>query len=144
MLLGEVGKLREDRRSLQHELGFLMCMKAKYGPGGEFDPDWRPPAGPSGLDGPPAEPLKGPSEEPAPAKTAWRTVIPRKPRAHPWLEAGPGPGPDSRGQVMSWATWQPDPNMAPTPPSVELTLLVPDRGSPGLFGPRTPRDSYRE
>ena len=35
------------------------------------------------------------------------------------------------------------PHLAPTPPSVEPTLLVPDRGSPGLFGPRSPRDSYR-
>jgi hypothetical protein len=26
--------------SLRSELGFLMCMKSKYGPGGEFDPDW--------------------------------------------------------------------------------------------------------
>jgi hypothetical protein len=31
--------------------------------------------------------------------------------------------------------------MAPTPPSHEPTLIVPDRGSPGLFGPRSPRDS---
>ncbi|KAF8555916.1 hypothetical protein OG21DRAFT_783872 [Imleria badia] len=45
--------------------------------------------------------------------------------------------------VLSWVTWQPDPALAPTPPSVEPTLLVPERGSPGLFGPRTPslRDS---
>ena len=34
-----------------------------------------------------------------------------------------------------------DPQLAPTPPSVEPTLLVPNRGSPGLFGPRTPRSS---
>ncbi|KAJ7821162.1 hypothetical protein B0H13DRAFT_1555131, partial [Mycena leptocephala] len=40
MLLGEVGKLREERRALQRELGYLLCMKAKYGSGGEFEPDW--------------------------------------------------------------------------------------------------------
>jgi hypothetical protein len=57
MLLGEVGKLREEKRNLQlyeptrlqptplliwfySELGTLMCMRSKYGPGGEFDPDW--------------------------------------------------------------------------------------------------------
>jgi hypothetical protein len=34
-----------------------------------------------------------------------------------------------------------DPTLAPSPPSVEPTLLVLDRGSPGLFGPRSPRDS---
>jgi len=54
MLLGEVGKLREERRSLQFELGYLMCMKSKYGPGGDFEPDWKPPTG--GPGGPPANP----------------------------------------------------------------------------------------
>ena len=34
-----------------------------------------------------------------------------------------------------------NPALAPTPPSVEPALLVPARGSPGLFGPRSPRDS---
>ncbi|KAJ7790543.1 hypothetical protein B0H14DRAFT_2939289, partial [Mycena olivaceomarginata] len=33
------------------------------------------------------------------------------------------------------------PNIAPTPPSVEPILLVPDSASPGLFGPRSPRDN---
>ena len=37
-----------------------------------------------------------------------------------------------------------NPALAPTPPSVEPHLLVPDRGSPGLFGPRSPRDSFRD
>ncbi|KAJ4496016.1 hypothetical protein C8J55DRAFT_414638, partial [Lentinula edodes] len=40
ILLGEVGKLREERRALQHEIGYLLCMRSKYGPGGEFEPDW--------------------------------------------------------------------------------------------------------
>jgi hypothetical protein len=58
MLLGEVGKLREEKRALQQyaapysllrlvatdlvhsEIGSLLCLKSKYGPGGEFDPDW--------------------------------------------------------------------------------------------------------
>ncbi|KAF9476042.1 hypothetical protein BDN70DRAFT_812953, partial [Pholiota conissans] len=40
MLLGEVGKIREERRALQHEIGDLLCIKAKYGPGGEYEPDW--------------------------------------------------------------------------------------------------------
>ncbi|KAE9384437.1 hypothetical protein BT96DRAFT_653771 [Gymnopus androsaceus JB14] len=52
---------------------------------------------------------------------------------------GTATGMDPRTQVTgSWATWQPDPNLAPTTASVEPTLLVPDRGSPGLFGPRSP------
>ncbi|KAF7978738.1 hypothetical protein HWV62_44744 [Athelia sp. TMB] len=161
MLLGEVGKLREERRNLQFELGYLMCMKAKYGPGGEFDPDWRPPAMPSGPPDAPPPPEEGPPPEgPAPAKPAWRTVTQRSarkkrksdviPQAPPPAMAGPVAGlapPMQMGQTgrTSWATWQPDPAMVPTPTSVEPTLLVPDRGSPGLFGPRSPRDSlYRQ
>ncbi|KAJ7359529.1 hypothetical protein DFH08DRAFT_846297 [Mycena albidolilacea] len=35
----------------------------------------------------------------------------------------------------------PDPNLAPTPPSIEPPLLVPDSASPGLFGPRSPRNN---
>lgn len=34
-----------------------------------------------------------------------------------------------------------DPDVVMTPPSVEPTLMVPDRLSPGLFGPRTPSSS---
>jgi len=153
MLLGEVGKLREERRSLQFELGYLMCMKSKYGPGGEFDPDWKPPGhgGPGGPGGPPADqpPPEAPPEEPVQAKPAWRVVgdrqrAPRKQKKkNPDAPPAPGPAPAAhpRAQVTSWATWQPDPHMAPTPTSVEPTLLVPG-GSPGLFGPRSPRDSY--
>ncbi|KAJ7625049.1 hypothetical protein DFH06DRAFT_1008213, partial [Mycena polygramma] len=151
MLLGEVGKLREERRALQHELGYLLCMKAKYGPGGEFEPDWKPPAGAPG--GPPLDPPGPPPPPPdlPQAKPGWRTVTqrptPRKQKkkeaaapAPPGAPPGP-PGLDPRRQVASWATWQPDPNMQPTPPSHEPTLLVPDSGSPGLFGPRSPRES---
>ncbi|KAJ7513021.1 hypothetical protein B0H11DRAFT_1898262 [Mycena galericulata] len=53
MLLGEVRKLREERCSLQHELGYLLCVKAKYSPGGEFEPDCKPPPGAPG--GPPLD-----------------------------------------------------------------------------------------
>ncbi|KAF9222420.1 kinase-like protein [Gyrodon lividus] len=53
--------------------------------------------------------------------------------------------PTPLGRVPSWTTWYPNPALAPTPPStppsIELVLLVPDRGSPGLFGPRSPIDS---
>ncbi|KAJ7507216.1 hypothetical protein B0H11DRAFT_1706272 [Mycena galericulata] len=147
MLLGEVGKLREERRALQHELGYLLCMKAKYGPGGEFEPDWKPPPGAPG--GPPLDP---PAPAPPPdlpqAKPGWRTVPPQRPataRKQKKKDAGPppaaAPAPDPRRQVQSWATWQPDPALVPTPPSHEPTLLVPDSASPGLFGPRSPRES---
>ncbi|GJJ16140.1 hypothetical protein Clacol_010420 [Clathrus columnatus] len=54
MLLGEVGKLREEKRNIQHEIGFLLCTKSKYGPGGEFYEEGRPPfpgvpGGPGGF-----------------------------------------------------------------------------------------------
>ena len=37
-----------------------------------------------------------------------------------------------------------DPDVVLTPPSVEPTLMVPDRLSPGLFGPVTPTSSMYE
>jgi hypothetical protein len=149
MLLGEVGKLREERRNIQHELGYLMMMKAKYGPGGEFDPDWKPPMpGAGGPDPPPPPPEAPPPppEEPGPTRPAWRT-LPRstrrirkqRPDQPPPPEPGPAP---MRQPVHSWVTWHPNPALAPTPPSIEPNLIVPDQGSPGLFGPRSPR-SYR-
>ncbi|TFK20636.1 hypothetical protein FA15DRAFT_116375 [Coprinopsis marcescibilis] len=85
MLLGEVGKLRENRRALQHEIGFLLTMQSKYGPGGEFDPEWRPaPGGPGGPGGPPGDQPppppdvpEGPPEVPI-ARPGWRPVNPVK------------------------------------------------------------------
>ncbi|KAF8062278.1 hypothetical protein FPV67DRAFT_1654875 [Lyophyllum atratum] len=168
MLLGEVGKLREERRGLQHELGYLLCMKSKYGPGGEFEPDWKPAPGTPG--GPPMDPPQPPEEPPAPeipppAKPGWRKVTPRTPRIRkPKKEAAPAPqpqppqppqpGPSSHSHMMyrgpdprtSWNAWIPDPNNRPSESSTPLPaphLLVPepqDR-SPGLFGPRSPASS---
>jgi hypothetical protein len=59
MLLGEVGKLREERRNIQllvviifpspvrlftnkfpSEIGTLLSLRSKYEAGGMFDPDW--------------------------------------------------------------------------------------------------------
>ncbi|KDR74957.1 hypothetical protein GALMADRAFT_570107 [Galerina marginata CBS 339.88] len=168
MLLGEVGKIREERRALQHEIGDLLCMKSKYGPGGEYEPDWKP--GHSGPPPPPPEdnmpPMTDIPDIPAHIKGAWRpTTRPRtkkkkkseQPQAPPAASTSaipmhvPQPPYDMRQQHDirqqhdlrqqltrgSWATWQPDRN-AVTPPSVEPTLMVPGRESPGLFGPRTP------
>ncbi|KAG6906649.1 hypothetical protein DXG01_012802, partial [Tephrocybe rancida] len=87
MLLGEVGKLRDERRGLQHELGQLLVLRSKYGPGGEFDPDWKPAPGQPG--GPPLDPPQPPEPPEPPA-----------PNAPP--EAPPPP------QRSSWAQWRPD------------------------------------
>jgi len=84
------------------------------------------------------------AERPVPARSGWRSVTQRtrkkkKETASPPLRLNmPTP---TRPRSRSWATWQPDPNMAPSPASVEPTLLDSD-GSPGLFGPRSPRDSW--
>ncbi|KAF5338800.1 hypothetical protein D9758_012051 [Tetrapyrgos nigripes] len=127
MLLGEVGKLREERHGLLHEIGYLFCVRSKYRPGGEFEPDWKPTPGMPG--GPPAE---GPSTpEILQAFPGWRHVTqrtkkkkkeaaPQPPRPGEPMHGVPlPPGMDPRRQVQSWATWQPDPGLRPTPSSVE-------------------------
>ena len=111
-------------------------MKSKYGPGGEFDPEWRPPAsgasGPGGPGGPPPQDPPGPPppgsqqpDLPPIAKPAWRSVPKKKDKkakkaekqqqqaAAQQLHDLPGmPGPsyahmqDPRRQIQSWATWQ--------------------------------------
>ncbi|KZT04943.1 uncharacterized protein LAESUDRAFT_702914 [Laetiporus sulphureus 93-53] len=160
MLLAEVGNLREQRRNLQYELGCLLTMKAKMGPGGEFDPDWRPATGPCAQNpatgAPPSEappqseaPLPPPPpEEPAPARPGWRTMQPRLSRRSRRAQASAPPPPSEPPAPEprpseSWATWQPNPAFVPTPPSVSVRheLLAPPQPSPGLFGPRSPRDS---
>ncbi|KAL0578538.1 hypothetical protein V5O48_003439 [Marasmius crinis-equi] len=148
ILLGEVGKLREERRGLQHEIGYLLCIRSKYGPGGEFEADWKPAPGQPG--GPPLDPGPPPEQPPPPeppvARPAWRQVYPRSSRKKrkeaAAAPAAPPPQTDPRTQTHSWAQWHPDPMFVPTPPSVEhTTLLVPESSSPGLFGPRSPRNS---
>lgn len=153
MLLGEVGKLREERKSLQHELGMLLLVRSKYEHGGEFAGDMPAPQ-PAAAEAPPPPPA---AEQP-PVRPGWRTVpmrgkktkrrdqppVPPPAPTMPPYPAGPAhmhPGPDPRHQVTSWPLWQPDPGLVPTPPSVQPTLLVPQAGSPGLFGPRSPRGS---
>ncbi|KAI6038622.1 hypothetical protein EDC04DRAFT_1927411 [Pisolithus marmoratus] len=152
MLLSEVGKLREERRSIEHEVGLLIFMRSKYVPGGEFHGDWQPPPLGGGLppDMPPQPPPDGPpvhEQAPPHIRPGWRPVDPRptrrirKQRPPPQPQAEHDIGPSRHTQ--SWATWQPNPAMRPSPPSVEPTLVVPDHQSPGLFGPRSSRGSLR-
>lgn len=71
MLLGEVGKLREDRRAIQAEIATLFFMKSKWGPGGEFEGDGPPmPAEPQQP--PPPQPEEAPQEAPPVARPGWR------------------------------------------------------------------------
>ncbi|KAG1752098.1 hypothetical protein EDB19DRAFT_1089506 [Suillus lakei] len=141
MLIGEVDRLREERRNIQYELGYLMTVKARYGPGGEFYPHWRPPM--PGYGGPDAPPP--PPNEPGPTCPAWHTIPHntrriRRPRPDQPPPSEPGPVPMGQ-HVHSWGAWNPNPALAPTPPSIEPRLIVPDEGSPGLFGPRSFRSS---
>ncbi|KAF8876849.1 hypothetical protein BD779DRAFT_131950 [Infundibulicybe gibba] len=145
LLANEIGRLREERQKHHDELGFILTIKSKYGPGGEFEPEWHPPYFPRG---PPPPPPPPPASEPPDlpqAKPAWRSVSRKKKKKKPATVPPPppqAPNPASRSDFPSWASWQPDPNFAPSPPIAEPTLLVPERGSPGLFGPRSPRSSF--
>lgn len=102
-----------------------MMMKSKYGPGGEFDPDWfvvpfsspltvthkhyrKPPMVPGPPPPPPPPPDAPPPPEDMPqARPAWRTIpsrsrrIRKRPDAPPPVEPVLGPR-----QFDSWATWQ--------------------------------------
>ncbi|KAF8468765.1 hypothetical protein JB92DRAFT_3135439 [Gautieria morchelliformis] len=184
MLLGEVGKLREEKRDLQQyepsrlppphrlhrfasELGCSLCTRSKYGPGGEFDPAWREfilsrhlcaygyclrkpvvrpyvrgdGGGPPFPGGPlPSEPVSrlpnplGAMFIRRPSKLSKRQKRQQAEAEKAAAAGGPSGGPENR--TMSWATWQPKPGYAPTPPSQEPELVAPERPM-GLFGPRS-------
>ncbi|KZO99079.1 hypothetical protein CALVIDRAFT_561485 [Calocera viscosa TUFC12733] len=140
MLLSEVGKLREERRSLQYEIGELLVLKAKHGPGGIFQPDFPlpddKPAAPT-----PAPPPTAPTPPPPPAPAGWHRVHakaerPRRGKKKEEAPAAPS-GPPPTAPPASWITWQPNPMLGqpapPTAPSTTATARV-----PGLFGPRSP------
>ncbi|KAJ2996148.1 hypothetical protein NUW54_g7273 [Trametes sanguinea] len=149
MLLSEVGKLREDKRNLEYQIGELLQFKSKYGPGGEFDPSWKPAMTCVPTDAA-QQPEPAPAPEPEPdvpqhAPGAWRPVHlrgSRRSRRTQATAAPPPPPEPAPPQTQSWATWQPNPAFQPTPPPQSVDhLLAPAQGSPGLFGPRSPRDS---
>lgn len=92
-------------------------MHSQYGPGGQFDPDWRPTTGPLGPQPPPPPggdvPPPPPEEPPAPAKPAWRTVQARQPRRQrtrrgeqPTPAQTLAPEEPQQERQSSWATWQ--------------------------------------
>jgi len=161
MLLGEVGKLREERRNIQFEIGTLLCLRSKYEAGGMFDPDWKPSTAPLAPqqpgDLPPDEPPAPGPEPPRPG--AWRSVHQRggfrrtrkKSEARPAgpvietpMQPPPGPPPDRAQATGSWATWQMQPGVEYTPPPSEPTIHLAPEVQPqprGLFGPRSPRSS---
>ncbi|KAI0657507.1 hypothetical protein C8Q70DRAFT_1073905 [Cubamyces menziesii] len=147
MLLSEVGKLREDKRNLEYQIGELLQFKSKYGPGGEFDPSWKPAMTCVPTDAAPPPEAAAPEPEPEPpqqAPSAWRSIHARGSRRSRRTQAAPQPPAPAPPppDVQSWATWHPNPAFAPSPPSTAMDHhLAPPQGSPGLFGPRSPRDS---
>ncbi|KAG6819002.1 hypothetical protein H0H93_016479 [Arthromyces matolae] len=80
ILLEEVGKLRDERRTLQFEIAELMQLKSKHGAGGEYAPNWRPPM--PLLEGPPPPDAQLALElaPPVQARPGWRTVHPQPDR----------------------------------------------------------------
>ncbi|EKM57171.1 uncharacterized protein PHACADRAFT_172848 [Phanerochaete carnosa HHB-10118-sp] len=147
ILLQEVGKLRDERRQLQHEISELMAVRAKYSSGGEYTPDWHP--GHREATPPPAlppPPPPDPAEPAGPAPPAWRTVhkrVPRqkKPKALPAPAAAPPPPaieapPPSN--LPSWAQWRPNPMYAPQPQMAAPPMASPAPPRAGLFGSPSP------
>ncbi|KAH9974010.1 hypothetical protein BGW80DRAFT_1458575 [Lactifluus volemus] len=159
ILLQEVGKLRDERRALQHEIAELMAVKAKHSAGGEYSPDWRPKYLPDELmppppPGPPPPPLDEPPMPEAPARPAWRTVVKRpepgqgRRRGKAAAAATPPPPPPPpaieapRPELPSWAQWRPNPHVHPVvkgPAPSQAVMAPPPRQ--GLFGPETPPPS---
>ncbi|KAH9996223.1 hypothetical protein BJV77DRAFT_1059446 [Russula vinacea] len=154
ILLQEVGKLRDERRALQHEIAELMAVKAKHSAGGEYSPDWRPKVitpNPTNLIIPPR-----PRRARAPS-LAHRRQTPRARRAAKGQGCGcgsssschppPPPPPPAieapRPDLPSWAQWRPNPNVHPVvrnaTPSQAVVQAPPPRQ--GLFGPVTPPPS---
>ncbi|KAG5650841.1 hypothetical protein H0H81_010852 [Sphagnurus paluster] len=113
ILLDEVGKLRDERRSL-HEIAELMNLKTKHGAGGEYAPDWRPK-----IEEPPPPPPAIEDVPQAQSRPGWRVVHKRperKPRP-PRSSTTPAPPPmqqivePPRPEMPAWAQWRP--NFAP-------------------------------
>ncbi|KAG8851671.1 hypothetical protein FRB96_009167 [Tulasnella sp. 330] len=165
LLLKEVGKLREEKRALQHEIGCLLCMKSKYGPGGEFDPDWVP-HGASGCTGAHSGAAPHttevvdsyqedehvyPAQDTPMVKPAWREQQKKKKltkgrpgQGEPFAPIAEEVAPAvalGHPHPASWASWKPNPMLEPSPVLEPPPTLAVER-TPGLFGPRSPRSSY--
>ncbi|KAK7678727.1 hypothetical protein QCA50_018309 [Cerrena zonata] len=164
LLIMEVGKLHERRRTLQFQIGALLQDKAKYGPGGIYEDTWKPEGyEPSIHQEPIPEPPPPPMEG---ARPAWRQVrnrvrrvrnggsgarpphiAPQAPVAAAPVHIPPTniPYPGVQPARASWnpTVWHPpqNPNISPVDPMIPQEMLHPPVPSPGLFGPRSPSSS---
>ncbi|KZT43367.1 hypothetical protein SISSUDRAFT_978611, partial [Sistotremastrum suecicum HHB10207 ss-3] len=123
MLLDEVGKLREERRTMQFELAYLFEIRSKYEGNGIFNQGWQPTTGPFAPQ-PQVPPPPPPPPEPEPPRApAWHPANPPKgsriskkggtgkkakeAAAAAATQAPPAAAPAGpRAQVASWSTWQ--------------------------------------
>ncbi|KDQ56760.1 hypothetical protein JAAARDRAFT_36249 [Jaapia argillacea MUCL 33604] len=144
ILLEEVGKLRDERRALQHEISELMSLKSKHGAGGEYSADWMPKKG-KGEEPPPPPPTEPPAmEDIAPAKPGWRTVA-QKPAKGQRRKGGSSqamvplaPEPTKPNNMPAWAQWRPSTALAPQPQSAPPPQQPSPAPRAGLFGPPSP------
>jgi len=154
LLLGEVGKLREERRTMQYEIGELIQAKSRYTSDGPFDPLIQDPLaqaqaelsylmllkskyGPGGEYDPdwhppsfepPTEPEVDAGFDPASSPTvpAWRNVVARSNKRKK-ARSGSPPAPPSdpvESHWSGWTNWNPDLESPPRSPSPE-TLVEP-------------------
>ncbi|KIK27478.1 hypothetical protein PISMIDRAFT_674834 [Pisolithus microcarpus 441] len=92
---------------------------------------------------PPPDTPPVPEEVPLPIQRGWCPyILVRKQRQTPLPQTEPGIA--TPRHTQSSAIWHPNPPRAPTPPSVEPTLVIPDRydNCSELLGPRSPRGSF--
>ncbi|KAI9569245.1 hypothetical protein HD554DRAFT_594549 [Boletus coccyginus] len=147
ILLAEVGKLRDERRQLQFEIAELMAVKSKHGAGGEYSPNWTPPA--QEPPAPPPAPATPPLIDDGPpvqARPAWKVVHKptrreRAPKGLPAPTQAPVPAIEAPKQnVPAWAQWRPNPSVMPpiTAPGPVSPRPMTPASRPGLFGPPTP------
>ncbi|KAJ7926698.1 hypothetical protein B0H13DRAFT_1972229 [Mycena leptocephala] len=165
ILLAEVGKLRDEKRSLEYEPG-TNIFKFYTGHG------WRPQ-----IEGSP--PTEVPAPPPAPAPGGWRTVqapdVPKRRQAQKQLQQQGYQQPGQHGQQIvlrgshapapalptapapwkeatkpkqdesnppAWAQWRPNPLLAPgAPAGPSVPLMSPPRD--GLLGPEPPPPKAR-
>jgi len=109
------------------EIAELMAVRTKFGPAGEFQPEWRPPVclalhlpvvhavdiSDQAIEAPPPPPPPAIEDVPPPAKPAWRTVHKRperKARTVPKITAPPPPmqppPPEPVREMPSWTQWR--------------------------------------
>ncbi|TCD65292.1 hypothetical protein EIP91_002817, partial [Steccherinum ochraceum] len=144
-LLQETGRVHQQLRTMQAEIGHIYLEKSRLGLDGKPD-GWAPP----NFVPVPAEP------EPVPEPEAAEDPITARPVPPPAPAPPPAPSQPAMSVIYppvarhSFTPWQPDPQLQPSPasniePVLQPELLHPQHESPGLFGPRSPRNSlYRQ